>query len=55
MSDESEKGPLTKLLWSDLLKQGRSHRLIHVMDLFYRDRKIEQMCSDAHSITLKLP
>jgi len=43
-----------------LLKQGRSHRLIHVMDLFKvvlkllrQYRTIEQMCSDAHSITLR--
>jgi len=36
MSDGSEKRPLTKMLWSvsKVLKQGRSHLLIHVMDLF---------------------
>jgi len=31
MSDGSEKRPLTKM---HLLKQGRSHRLVYVMDLF---------------------
>ena len=43
-----------------LLKQGRSHRLKHVMYLFKSCLKLlkqyrttEQMCSDAHSITLR--
>ena len=40
-----------------LLKQGHSHRLIHVMDLCLKLLKqyytIEQMCSDVHSITLR--
>ena len=42
-----------------LLKHERSHRLIHVMDLFKvvkaseQYRTIEQMCLYAHSITLK--
>jgi len=34
MSDGSEKRPLKKNVGLYLLKQGRSHRLIHVMDLF---------------------
>jgi len=56
MSDVSEKRPLTKCVGLYLLKQGRSHRLIHVMDLFKvvkKYRTIEHMCSDAHSITLR--
>jgi len=59
MSDGSETRPLTKCFGLYLLKQGRSHRLIRVMDLFKsclkrlkQYRTIEQMCSDAHSITL---
>ena len=31
MSDGSEERPQTKMFWSI---KGRSHRLIHVMDLF---------------------
>ena len=61
MSDGSEKRLLKKFFGLYLLKQGRSHRLIHVMDLFKvvlkllkQYRTIEQMCSDAHSITLTL-
>ena len=34
MSDGNEKRPLTKCFGLYLLKQGRSHRLIHLMDLF---------------------
>jgi len=34
MSDGSEKRPLTKCFGLYLLKQGRSHRLIDVMNLF---------------------
>jgi len=34
MSDGGEKRPLTKMLWSVSIKQGRSRRLIHLMDIF---------------------
>ena len=40
-----------------LLKQGRSHRCIHVMALFKvvkASEAISEICSDAHSITLKI-
>ena len=47
MSDGSEKRPLTKMLWSVYIKTS-------CLKLLKQYRTIEQMCSDAHSITLML-
>jgi len=59
MSDESEKRPLTKMLWSVSIKTRTFASVNKCNGSFYsclkllkQYRTIEQMCSDAHSITL---
>ena len=59
MSDGSEKRPLTKMLWSASIKT-RTFESVNTcngsiqmcLKLLKQYRTIEQMCSDAHSITL---
>ena len=59
MSDGSEKRPLTKMLWSVSIKT-RTFSSVNTCNGFFLSclklpkqyRTIEQMCSDAHSITL---
>ena len=61
MSDGSEKCPLTKMLWSVSIKtrtfasvntcNGSKH--VSCLKLLKKYCTIEQMCSDAHSITLR--
>ena len=59
MSDGSEKRPLTKMLWSVSIKT-RTFASVNTcngsfqscLKLLKQYRTIEQMCSDAHSITL---
>ena len=61
MSDGSEKRPLTKMLWSVSIKT-RTFALVNTcngsfkscLKLLKQYRTIEQMCSDAHSITLNV-
>ena len=61
MSDGSEKRPLTKLLWSVSIKT-RTFASVNTcngsfkscLKLLKQYRTIEQMCSDAHSITFKM-
>ena len=60
MSDVSEKRPLTKMLWSVSIKTRTFASVNTCTGSFYsclkllkQYRTIEQMCSDAHSITLK--
>ena len=59
MSDGSEKRPLTKMLWSVSIKTRTFASVNTCNGSFYsclkllkQYRTIEQMCSDAHSITL---
>ena len=54
MSDGSEKRPLTKMLWSVSIKTRTfaSVNTCNGLKLLKQYRTIEQMCSDAHSITL---
>ena len=62
MSDGSEKRPLTKMFWSVYIKT-RTFASVNTcngsfqscLKLLKQYRTIEQMCSDAHSITLLLP
>ena len=59
MSDGSEKRPLTKMLWSVSI-ETRTFASVNTcngsfkscLKLLKQYRTIEQMCSDAHSITL---
>ena len=59
MSDGSEKRPLTKMLWSVSIKT-RTYASVNTcngsfyscLKLLKQYRTIEQICSDAHSITL---
>jgi len=56
MSDGSEKHPLTKMRWSVSIKT-RTFASVNgsfksCLKLLKQYRTIEQMCSDAHSITL---
>ena len=57
MSDGSEKRPLTKMRWSVSIKT-RTFAAVNTcngsfcLKLLNQYRTIEQMCSDAHSITL---
>ena len=60
MSDRSEKRPLTKMLWSVSIKtrifasvNTCNGSFLSCLKLLKQYRTIEQMCSDAHSITLK--
>ena len=61
MSDGSEKRPLTKMLWSVSIKT-RTFASVNTcygsckscLKLLKQYRTIEQMCSDAHSITLTM-
>jgi len=60
MSDGSEKRPLTKMLWSVSIKTRTFASVNTCNGCFYRClkllkqyRMIEQMCSDAHNITLR--
>ena len=61
MSDGSEKRPLTKMLWSVSIKT-RTFTSVNTcngsfkscLKLLKQYRTIEQMCSDAHSITLSI-
>ena len=60
MSDGSEKRPLPKILWSVSIKT-RTFAAVNTcygsfkscLKLLKQYRTIEQMCSDAHSITLR--
>jgi len=59
MSDGSEKRPLTKMLWSVSIKTSTfasvnkcNGSFQSCLKLLKQYRTIEQMCSDAHSITL---
>ena len=57
MSDGSEKRPLTKMLWSVKTRTFASVNtcngsFLSCLKLLKQYRTIEQMCSDAHSITL---
>ena len=60
MSDGSEKRPLTKKLWSVSTKT-RTFASVNTCNGFFKSclkllkqyRTIEQMCSDAQSITLR--
>ena len=59
MSDGSEKRPLTKMLWSVSIKTRTfasvnkcNGYFLSCLKLQKQYRTIEQMCSDAHSITL---
>ena len=61
MSDGSEKRPLTKMLWSVSIKTRTfasvntcNGYFLSCLKLLKHYRTIEQMCSDAHSITLRL-
>jgi len=58
MSDVSEKRPLTKMLWSVSIKTSTfasvntcNGSFKCCLKLLKQYRTIEQMCSDAHSIT----
>ena len=60
MSDGSEKRPLTKMLWSVSIKTRTfasfntcNGSFKSCLKLLKQYRTLEQMCSDAHSITLK--
>ena len=62
MSDGSETRPLTKMLWSVSIKTGAfasvntcNGSCLSCLKLLKQYRTIEQMCSDAHSITLTDP
>ena len=58
MSDGSEKRPLTKMFWSVSIKTRTFASVnntcsgLSCLKLLKQYRTIEQMCSDAHSITL---
>ena len=59
MSDGSEKRPLAKMLWSVSIKTRTfasvntcNGYFLSCLKLLKQYRTIEQMCSDAHSITL---
>ena len=59
MSDESEKRPLTKMLWYVSIKTSTlasvntcNPSFKSCLKLLNQYRTIEQMCSDAHSITV---
>ena len=59
MSDGSEKRPFTKMLWSVSIKTRTFASVNTCNGSFYsclkllkQYRTIEQMCSDAHSITI---
>ena len=61
MSDGSEKRPLTKILWSVSIKTRMfasvntcNGSFFSCLKLLKQYRTIEQMCSDAHNITLSL-
>jgi len=61
MSDESKKRPLTKMLWS-VSNKTRTFASVNTcngsfkscLKLLKQYRTIEQMCSDAHIITLSI-
>ena len=52
MSDGSEKRPLTKMLWSVSIKTRTLASVNTCNGSLKQFRTIEQMCSDAHNITL---
>ena len=59
MFDGSEKRPLTKMLWSVSIKTRTfasvntcNGSFLSCLKLLNQYRTIEQMCSDAHSITV---
>jgi len=61
MSDGSEKRPITKMLWSVSIKTRTFASVdtcngffLSCLKLLKQYRTIEQMCSDAHSITLNI-
>ena len=61
-SENSEKRPLTKMLWSVSIKT-RTFASVNTGNGYFKSclkllkqyRTLVQMCSDAHSITLSLP